>query len=228
MPQKKSKTDKASLTQELNAVYDAWRADQPAQAEAINDTWIVEVFDNEVVVDQSGTFYKVGYTRTDDEITFADRSEWTEVEKQVEFVEKSARAFIKLTGTNALKTLGRTDDELTAGNYIILFGNILMRDLEGEYFTKSTKVDSPFTKAGVLPVDWDHGHGHEIYGKVGPGKDDVLGVVKWETAQVDEMGVWVERVLDLRNSYMEYIEPLITAGMVGTSSKADGKRDHCA
>ena len=85
---------------------------------------------------------------------------------------------------NALKAISRTDDTLTVGNYIVLFGG---RDLEGivpgtskvfwtnpdgsrgEYFTPETDVSSPYTKAGTFMVDWQHGEGREILG-VGPGK----------------------------------------------------------
>lgn len=220
MPKKKSKAEKASLTQELNRIHDAWRAFRASTVEAVDDSWIIEVFDNEIIIDQNGTFFKVGFTEEDEEITFADRSEWVEVEREVEFVEKSARAFVRQTGKNPLKTIHKTEEEITVANYIVMFGDPETRDLEHEYFSEKTNLESSYTKTGFLHVDWDHGLGKEIYDGVGPGKNDILGIVKWESAKVDEMGVWVERVLNLRNSYMEYIEPLISAGMVGTSSKA--------
>jgi len=67
---------------------------------------------------------------------------------------------------NALKAISSTPDELRVANYIVLFGG---RDLEGiatprrnrdgsigEYFAPDTALDSPATKAGRLPVDWEH------------------------------------------------------------------------
>jgi len=96
----------------------------------------------------------------------------------------------KATTTNALKAISRTDDTLTVANYIVLFGG---RDLEGEYFTPTTVLDSPYTKAGRLPVDWEHG-----LEKSGPG-DMVLGYVDWSTAKADDRGVWVQRTLDRHN-----------------------------
>jgi len=213
-----------SLTQQLDEIYAAWRGNRPAVAEVANNSWVTEVFEDSVVIDESGTFYRVSYSADGDEIIFADRSEWVEVERTAEFVEKSAKAFVRLTGKNSLKTLQKTKDDLVVGNYIVLFGDEDRRDLEEEWFTEKTALESPFTQTGILHVDFDHGHGKDIYGGVGPGKHDILGVVKWETAKMDEMGVWVERVLNLRNKYMEYIEPLVTAGMVGTSSKAIAER----
>jgi hypothetical protein len=124
---------------------------------------------------------------------------------------------------NALKTLSRTDAELRVGNYIVLFGG---RDLEGvgsdnvnedgslgEYFTADTVLDSPYTKAGALYVDWEHRQG-----ELG---NELLGVVDWKTARIDDKGVFVERVLNRRNQYLQWVEGLIDQGLIGTSSEAD-------
>lgn len=126
---------------------------------------------------------------------------------------------------NALKAIGQTDAELRVTNRIVLFGG---RDLEGllsertnadgslgEYFTSETALDSPLTRIGRLPVDWEHSRAPEGYD---PG---TLGWVDWATAKADETGVWVERVLNRRNRYVQLLEPLIHAGLVGTSSEAD-------
>jgi hypothetical protein len=132
------------------------------------------------------------------------------------------------TMDNALKTIKRTPYELTVGNYIVLFGDPAQRDLEGvgspnvnadgslgEYFTKATVLDSEHTKAGLLSVDWEH--------QQGEAGDDVLGVVDWKTAKIDDRGVFVERVLSRRNRYVQWLEELgwFENGMLGTSSQAD-------
>lgn len=124
---------------------------------------------------------------------------------------------------NALKAISSTDTELRVGNYMVLFGG---RDLEGlasprrnadgsrgEYFTKSTVFDSPYTDADLVAVDWEHGYDTL-------GKDEVLGRVDWKTAKVDERGLFVERVLNRRNRYVQYLEELINAGLIGNSSEA--------
>jgi len=129
---------------------------------------------------------------------------------------------------NALKAIGSTDDELRVGNYIVLFGDENRRDLEGiatphknadgsvgEFFTKATRLESPYTATGRLPVGWEHGRKPE-------GEDaGVLGFVDWATSKADEMGVWVERVLRRSNQYVRLLESLIDAGIIGTSSEAD-------
>ena len=126
---------------------------------------------------------------------------------------------------NALKAISKTDDELRVGNYIVLYGG---RDLEGiiterknpdgtrgEYFTKATQFDSPYTKTGVLYLDWEHG----LAEPGEPQRDDVLGYVDWRTAKSDDTGLWVERVLDRHNRYMHFLEQLIEEGIIGSSTE---------
>ena len=127
---------------------------------------------------------------------------------------------------NALKAVSKTDERLIVENHIVLFGG---RDLEGhlspnvnadgsrgEYFSKSVDLASPYTDVGVLYVDWEHGYAPE--GE--PQKDDVLGYVDWRTAKADDDGVIVQRILNRRNRYVQMLEPLIEAGLIGTSSEA--------
>lgn len=115
---------------------------------------------------------------------------------------------------NNLKTVSKTDDELRVANYMILFGG---RDVTGEYFTASTEIESPYTKSGMIHVDFEHGIDPD---DVGMDSHEVLGYIDWKTARIDDTGVFVERVLNRRARYMDRIEPLIDAGMLGTSSEA--------
>ena len=117
--------------------------------------------------------------------------------------------------SNNLKAISKTEEELRVGNYIALFGG---KDLEGEHFTPQTDFESSYTKTGILYVDWEHGMGKDVDGKTAPGPDDVLGYVDWKTAKPDDMGLWVERVLDRRNQYVKYLEVLIDAGLISNSS----------
>lgn len=116
--------------------------------------------------------------------------------------------------TNSLKALSKSTNDLVVGNYIVLFGG---RDLVGEYFTKNTKFESPYTDIGSMYVDFEHGIDPD-----GLGIDDnsVLGIVDWKSAKVDDKGVFVERVLSRRAKYVDYLTELIDAGMMGTSSEA--------
>lgn len=124
--------------------------------------------------------------------------------------------------SNALKALSKTDDELRVGNYIILFNG---RDLEfvnsgpnpdkslGTRFAPEVELESEYTQAGKFPIGFEHGKDPAV-------GDKALGWVDWKTAARDEKGVFVERVLDRREKYVQFVEELIDAGLIGTSSEA--------
>ena len=115
---------------------------------------------------------------------------------------------------NNLKTLSKTENDLVVGNYIVLFGG---RDLVGEYFTKNTKLDSPYTDIGTMYVDFEHGLDPD---QMGMDENSVLGIVDWKSARFDDKGVFVERTLNRRARYVDLLAELIDAGVMGTSSQA--------
>jgi len=115
---------------------------------------------------------------------------------------------------NALKAIDRTDDELRVGNYMVLFGG---SDLVGEFFTKSTQFESSYTDLGLLYEDFEHGL--DVDG-VGNDKNNVIGTVDWKSAKIDDTGIFVERILNRRAEYVKYMEMLLDAGVLGTSSEA--------
>lgn len=115
---------------------------------------------------------------------------------------------------NNLKAISQNDNELRVANYIILFGG---EDLSGEFFTKDTEIKSAYTDLGLLYVDFEHGYDFE---DTGNDQNNVLGFVDWKTAKIDDKGVFVERVLSRRSEYVKFLEELINAGVIGTSSQA--------
>ncbi len=115
---------------------------------------------------------------------------------------------------NSLKALSKSTNDIVVGNYIVLFGG---RDLAGEYFTKNTKFESPYTDIGTLYVDFEHGADPD---NMGIDDNSVLGVVDWKSARIDDKGVFVERVLNRRAQYVDYLMELVDAGVMGTSSEA--------
>lgn len=146
----------------------------------------------------------------------------------------------KALSGNTLKAISKTDEHLVVGNYLVLFGG---RDLTGigtvdafgkqlgltkkngdgtigEFFTKGTDFRSSYVDSDMVAVDWEHGDEPETDATLqGPGRDDILGRVNWKSARIDERGLFVERVLNRRNLYVQWIEPLIEAGLVGNSSE---------
>ena len=115
---------------------------------------------------------------------------------------------------NELKALSQSDKELRVGNYMVLFGG---KDLTGEFFTQKTHFDSNYTDLGVLYVDFEHGRDAE---RAGNSPDNVLGIADWKSAKVDETGIFVERVLNRRAKFVQFLTQLIDAGVMGSSSEA--------
>lgn len=131
------------------------------------------------------------------------------------------------TCKNALKAISETADELRVRNYIVLFDG---KDLEGiasrrtnkdgsigEHFSKAVDVESQYTATGSIYVDWEHGQDPD---RIGSNPDEILGYVDWKTAKRDETGIIVDRVLNRRAKYMQWLEELIKAGLVGNSTEA--------
>ena len=115
---------------------------------------------------------------------------------------------------NSLKAISSSEKELRVGNYMILFGG---KDLVGEFFTKNTRFESSYTDIGVLYEDFEHGLDSE---GMGNNENNILGVFDWKSAKIDDRGIFVERVLSRRSEYVQYLEQLINAGVIGTSSEA--------
>ena len=115
---------------------------------------------------------------------------------------------------NTLKAISSNSDELRVSNYMILFGG---SDLVGDYFTKNTNFRSNYTDVNAVMVDFEHGIDVDYLGN---DSHNVIGVADWKTLRVDDKGVFVERVLNRRAEYVKYLEELISAGLIGTSSQA--------
>lgn len=210
-----------AMQREITNAWDEQHPERGRRADEVSDSWIIETFEDHVIVRINVDTWSVPFSRENDEIVFAERSEWQEVEEKREWTAKAG---------NALKAVSKTDGELRVANYIVLFDG---RDLEGvltkrknadgtsgEFFTKSTVFDSPYTNTGHLLIDFEHGRGQKLYGKTAPGRDDIFGVVDWKTLEIDDTGAWVERALNRRAKYMNLVETLIKAGVVGSSSEA--------
>ena len=101
---------------------------------------------------------------------------------------------------DAVKAIG----ENKVGGYLVRFSSPKDPDLSGEFFTKSTQ----FGPASILPVFYHHGFDGSI-GKRVLGKADV---------KFDEVGMWVEAQLEMRDEYEKQIYELAKSGKLGWSS----------
>lgn len=103
----------------------------------------------------------------------------------------------------AVKSL---DDNGKVGGYLVRFSTENDPDLTGDYFTKNTD----FGETDKLPVLYHHGFDKSI------GKRKIGAA----TIKKDDVGLWVEAQLNMRDDYEKSINELVKAGKLGWSSGA--------
>lgn len=108
---------------------------------------------------------------------------------------------------DAVKALG----EGKVGGYLIRWGNQEDVDLVGDYFTPDT--DLGITPESKLPVYYEHGYDSKL-------KSRRLG--RGTVTAFDDVGVWFEAQLEMRDDYEKRIYQLAEAGKLGWSSGAAG------
>lgn len=108
---------------------------------------------------------------------------------------------------DAVKALG----EGKVGGYLVRWGGGGDVDLTGDFFTKET--DLGISEGDRLPVYFEHGYDPVI-------KSRRLG--RGTISRFDDVGVWFEAQLELRDEYERKIYELAEAGKLGWSSQAGG------
>jgi len=108
---------------------------------------------------------------------------------------------------DAVKALG----EGKVGGYLVRWGGNGDVDLTGDYFTKET--DLGISEGDRLPVYYEHGYDPVI-------KSRKLG--RGTISRFDDVGVWFEAQLELRDEYERKVYELAEAGKLGWSSQAGG------
>lgn len=93
------------------------------------------------------------------------------------------------------------------GGYLVMWGDERQRDLQGEYFSKDTDLGLDWFPR--RPVLYHHGLDSTL-------RHTRVGEIT--SLEPDEVGVWAEAQLDLRNRYVEAIMQLVEKGAVGWSS----------
>lgn len=102
-----------------------------------------------------------------------------------------------------LKTLG--DGRI--GGYLVVWGSPQQRDLHGEYFTPQTDLGLDWYDR--RPVLYHHGQDATL---------DAALIGAIDRLQPDDIGVWAEAQLDLRDRYVQIIHNMIAQGTLGWSS----------
>lgn len=93
------------------------------------------------------------------------------------------------------------------GGYLIVWGSPAQRDLHGEYFTPQTELAIDWFDR--RPLLYHHGLDGEL-------KAALIGVI--DTLRADDIGLWAEAQLDLRQRYVQAVRRLIERGVLGWSS----------
>lgn len=169
--------------------------------------WVMDIYDDHLIACHSETdkCYRVGYTIADSgDVTFEDMAAWQQVEK--EWLEVVGGDEVKTVIGGAVKALG----DGKVGGYLVKFGDPKNADFVGDYFTKDTDFDIPADGSFNGTIRFNHGLDPVLKGRK-------LGTAR---AGINDVGVWVEGLLNQRDEYEQAIYKLIEDGKVGWSSAA--------
>ena len=103
----------------------------------------------------------------------------------------------------AIKTLG----DGKVGGHLVMFGDVKTTDLYGEFFTAETDFD--LERSDKTSVYYDHG------------LDGILKRRKLGQGMLsldDDVGIWLEAQLEMRDEYEEAIYEMVNDGKLGWSS----------
>lgn len=106
----------------------------------------------------------------------------------------------------ACKALSDADDG-RFGGHLIMWGNEHERDLQGEFFTPDTDLSLDWFDR--RPVLYHHGLDQAVRAK---------SVGFFDTLKTDDVGLWIEGQLDLRNRWARAVWELVKRGALGLSS----------
>ena len=164
--------------------------------------WVTETFDDYVIVGKGELYWMVPFTQVENEITFADRVDWQEVEKRTEWVAR-VKAFTQM----AVKKLSEDDNIAVVGGYGVIFGG---RDIQLEEFEPGTEYMLDLVPQKVVTYD------HTLADK---GQKAIKGFLGHSILErVDDIGIWVELQLDKSKKYVDGVLQLVDKGILGLSS----------
>jgi hypothetical protein len=193
-----------SQEQELREVEMAFTNQFPSH-DAMNwYPWVTATFDDLVIIEVSGKYYKVAYTEDGGNLVFALFEDWEEVEKQEEWVTKSMNRMIKLS---RIKAVGDWELEVLG----VPFGSFFNKDKQGEYFDASTKLH--LERYPNPAVHYYHGFDPDGYPQ---GDPEEIGEV--QSTEVREDGVWYRVLLDKTKDLAKRVMDAAKEGLARASS----------
>lgn len=147
----------------------------------------------------SGKKYQVNFTENADGISFEPKDNWIEVEE--EYVPVKSEDMLSCYGAE-VKALG----EGKVGGYLIIYGDEKNADISSmrDFF----QSDTDFGTATTSTILYHHGLDEKIGTKsLGQG-----------SIRKDEVGIWIESQLEMRDDYEKAIYGLAEKGKLGWSS----------
>jgi HK97 family phage major capsid protein len=173
----------------------------PSSPYQLSDVWCQNVWDDHVRAKVGDNLYSVPYQMNGGDIVFAPASEWTEVE-MVETPVTVADDTVVIDG-GAVKALGGGK----VGGYLVRFTP------QGDYDLVEDRFDAKETDLGEparLPVLYHHGLDQTLKRRrIGAGN-----------TKRDDIGLWIESQLSLRDEYEKAIYQLAEQGKLSWSSGA--------
>jgi len=206
----KAKMKALSLDEKREKISQAFRAKfNPGGNDSL---WVMDIYEDDgylIASAEDEKFYRVNYSIKNKDYEFQSRSDWQEVQKKTQWIEKVKSFRLKARPSNAetliafggaVKALG----DGKVGGYLVRFSTEDDPDLEGEYFTRETD----YGEADSAPVQYQHG----MDAKIGKRR------IGHAHHKIDDFGVWAEAQLDLRDEYEKFIYAMAEKGKMGWSS----------
>lgn len=167
--------------------------------------YVSEVYPNYVIARVDKDHWKISYSVSDEQISFAENNAWEKVKLQKEWVAKHESELFTIKALSP-----KSDGEIRIGGYGVLWGDKSKKDLHGEYFTKSTgQLTTVFKAMGSIPFIFNHGVDSKL-------KATVLGSV--DVMEEDDIGLWYETKIKEHELYRKYVQPLIENKALYSSS----------
>ncbi|MCI0726431.1 MAG: phage major capsid protein [Chloroflexi bacterium] len=179
-----------------------WKLLEPQPVVPTTHWYVIDVYPEYAVVDIDGAFWRIPYMVSDTMITLAPRSNWEQVTS--EWVEARHMNNTVVAYGGEIKAVG---DGVIEG-YLVRFGGPEDTDLVTDYFDARTDF-GPHRKTLVY---YDHGLDLVVgIKRLGP-REKLAGL------KIDEVGVWIQAQLDLRDEYERAIYDLARRNKMGWSS----------
>lgn len=172
------------------------------------DYWILETYDDHVVVNYGQEYFEVFYTMEGDQIVFDTSDKWVPVEEKKEWIEKAAKLKQQIA-VSSVKAVGDWELEVLA----VPFGSKDNTDSDKQWFDANTNILPEQCNNPV--VTYYHGLDPENKPLDEP---EIVGNVISGTLTKKSDGWWIKVALDKASEYAKRIWEAAKNGLAKASS----------